>query len=141
MDYKISVLTVVNHAYENPTNLINSFSSQSYPEKELLMMTNQGLNVCDDVKVFQPQHSFRENIDFLVSQASGDYIIFMHPNEFFSENTALEELISKCLAENADALVFSYMKLEDGKFYFHHYGDDVRIRPLYPSSVPILMNR
>ena len=141
MDYKISVLTVVNRACETPTNLINSFSSQSYPEKELLVMTNEELDMCNDVKVFQPQHSFIENIEFLVAQASGDYVIFMHPNEFFSENTVLEELMSKCLAENVDALVFSYMKLEEGKFYFHHYGDDVRVRPLYPSSVPILMNR
>jgi len=141
MQPKVSVITIVDRETENPTNLINSFSSQSYPEKELLIMTNQAIDATENLKVFTHRATPIEDRAFLMTQASGDYVIFMHPNEFFSENTVLEELMSKCLAENVDALVFSYMKLEEGKFYFHHYGDDVRVRPLYTSSVPILMNR
>ena len=141
MQHRVSVITIVDRETENPTNLINSFASQTYSEKELLIMTNQAIDATENLKVFTHKATYIEDRAFLMTQASGDYVIFMHPNEFFSENTVLEELMSKCLAENADALVFSYMKLEEGKFYFHHYGDDVRVRPLYPSSVPILMNR
>lgn len=118
MPNKISIITISDENEDNMVSLINSFNSQDYSEKELLVLTDEVTDFPENIKVFNHQDSFESSFRLLLENSNGRYILFMHPNEYFRENGVLSELISKFDSENAQALVFSYMTLTDGKYYF-----------------------
>ncbi|OUZ15053.1 hypothetical protein [Enterococcus cecorum] len=65
----------------------------------------------------------------------------MHPNEYFYENHSLSKLMDKRNELNAQVIVCSYVKNKEGTFYYRHYGDNLRVSPIYKSGIAILMNR
>ena len=142
MGNKISVLSVTSHSEENVSELCQSFINQSYLEKELLIITDENIEEHSNLKVFP---LFTENIwesyRFLLEQATGDFVIFMHPNEYFYENHSLSKLMDKRNELNAQVIVCSYVKNKEGTFYYRHYGDNLRVSPIYKSGIAILMNR
>lgn len=141
MPNKISIITIYDENKDNMVNLINSFNSQDYSEKELLVLADEVSDFPENIKVFNHQDSFESSFRLLLENSSGRYILFMHPNEYFSENTVLSELISKFDSENAQALVFSYMTLTDGIFYFHNFGDKIKLEHISPKSLPFVISQ
>lgn len=143
MSVKVSVITLIQDLdSENASDLINSFFKQTLVEKELLVVTDETFDCQEGVKVLVNTHKeYSDKVNEAVKQAGGEYVLFMHPNEYFSDEAALEELITKCDKSEAQAVVFSYMKYDGKNLLFDHYGDNVKSRIAYPSSLPILMPR
>lgn len=141
MPNKISIITISDENEDNMVSLINSFNSQDYSEKELLVLTDEVTDFPENIKVFNHQDSFEISFRLLLENSNGRYILFMHPNKYFSENSVLSELISKFDSENAQALVFSYMTLTDGKYYFHNYGDKIKLEHISPKSLSFVISQ
>lgn len=137
---KVSVITVANKKTETPTNLIDSFLKQTLVEKELLIMTDSTLKSQDNIKVFAPQIN-SGGYESLLEQATGDYVLFMHPNEYFGDENALEELLNKCVEAEAQVILCGSVRLNNGLFYFDYYGDNVRLHKIYRSDLPIFMTK
>lgn len=138
MAQKITIMTIVNNETENPNNLINSFINQTLQDKELLILTDREIEEQGNIKVYNSRKT-SGGYDFLVEKATGDYFLFMHPNEYFSKDTALEELLDKCIEGNAQAIVFANARLDNGVFYFAYYGDNIQVREVFPSGLPLVM--
>lgn len=133
-------MTIVDNETENPNNLINSFINQTLQDKELLILTDRAIEEQENIKVYNSRKT-SGGYDFLVENATGDYFLFMHPNEYFSKDTALEELLDKCIEGNAQAIVFANARLDNSVFYFDYYGDDIQLREVFPSGLPLVMAR
>lgn len=138
MKQKITIMTIVNNETENPNNLINSFINQTLQDKELLILTDRAIEEQENIKVYHPQ-KISGRYDLLVENATGDYFLFMHPNEYFIKDNALEELLDKCIEGDAQAIVFANARLDDGVFYFAYYGDNIQVREVFPSGLPLVM--
>lgn len=138
MKQKITIMTIVNNETENPNNLINSFINQTLQDKELMILTDSAIEEQENIKVYNSRKT-SGGYDFLVEKATGDYFLFMHPNEYFSKDTALEELLAKCIEGNAQAIVFANARLDNGVFYFAYYGDNIQVREVFPSGLPLVM--
>lgn len=105
-------------------------------------MTDETFDCQEGVKVLVNTHKeYSDKVNEAVKQVGGEYVLFMHPNEYFCDETALEELITKCDKSDAQAVVFSYMRFDGNNLLFDHYGDKIKSRIAYPSSLPILMPR
>ena len=140
MTQKITIMTIVDNETENPNNLINSFIKQTLQDKELLILTDREIEEQENIKIYHPQ-KISGGYNLLVENATGDYFLFMHPNEYFIKDNALEELLAKCIEENAQAIVFANARLDNSVFYFDYYGDDIQLREVFPSVLPLVMAR
>lgn len=103
-------------------------------------MTDSTLKSQDNIKVFAPQIN-AGGYEFLLEQAAGNYVLFMHPNEYLWDENVFLELLNKCVEAEAQAIVGGSVRLNSGLFYFDYYGDNVRRYNVYRSDLPIFMTK
>lgn len=140
----MSILIALDKADTEIQRLIESIEKQSYPNIECILLCDNHFELSKDkfkIIVKEDQMDTLADLNLLVSESTGDFLLFMHPNDFFIDDKAIENMMEVIQRKKADVMVCSYTRFKEGKFLFYHYGKDVKVYDIYPSSLPILMNR
>ena len=101
---KISVVVVTYNCGSIIKNVIDSFNSQSYPNKELIIIdggsnseTIEFINLYKDsfsCFISEPDNGVYDAMNKGLSLASGDFLIFMGADDHFISNVVLEEVVN-----------------------------------------------
>lgn len=105
---------------------VDSILQQSYKEYELILMTKQQDNELErkvqnntQVKLYTSEN---EDMDVLrkkaIQKATGEYIMFVDPQDFLIDDKGLTKLNDLIVKEEADLIVNSYMTLKQGRFLY-----------------------
>ncbi|WHS05945.1 glycosyltransferase [Ligilactobacillus salivarius] len=105
---------------------VDSILQQSYKEYELILMTEQQDNELErkiqnntQVKLYTSEN---EDMGVLckkaIQKATGEYIMFVDPQDFLIDDKGLTKLNDLIVKEEADLIVNSYMTLKQGRFLY-----------------------
>lgn len=123
--YKITVITAVLNQKDNLNNLIKSFQSQSYQNKELIIIdgastdgTLELIKQSSDVVtkfLSEPDENISDAMNKGIGLASGDFLLFLQSDDMFTSTTSLET-VAKLLSDSYDIFSFPiFFKNEDKK--------------------------
>ena len=123
------MISLIILAKENEKGLdkcVDSILQQSYKEYELILMTKQQDNELErkvqnnmQVKLYTSEN---EDMDVLrkkaIQKATGEYIMFVDPQDFLIDDKGLTKLNDLIVKEEADLIINSYMTLKQGRFLY-----------------------
>ncbi|WP_340852533.1 glycosyltransferase [Ligilactobacillus salivarius] len=122
----ISLIILAKENEEKISKCVDSILQQNYKEYELILMTKQQDNELErkvqnntQVKLYTSEN---EDMDVLrkkaIQKATGEYIMFVDPQDFLIDDKGLTKLNDLIVKEEADLIVNSYMTLKQGRFLY-----------------------
>lgn len=136
---KVSICVQVNNNEQMIHRLIHSLEIQTYSNIECIIFSNLNVHIqSDKIQIVYVENN--ESRDNVLKHSSSEYIMYMHPNDYLFEEQSLEKMVSELKAAQADVFIPSFVQLNEGNFYFHHYGDNLDVMNVYHSNLPILSN-
>jgi len=124
MSTKISVITVVFNDAKNIRQTIDSFFSQTWEDKELIVIdgasTDGTMDVVNEYKdrmaycCSEKDNGIYDAMNKGIERATGDWIIFLNSGDYFASATSLEEVMTKGDV-TADVLFGDSIEVDDVK--------------------------
>ena len=98
-DYKISIVILLDNV-KNIGITLNSLNNQTFRNFEILCLNNLSYKVSfEDVKVLN-----NETIDSILTESSGEYILFIRPGDYFFTNSL--KFLDGVLSDERDMVLF-----------------------------------
>jgi glycosyltransferase involved in cell wall biosynthesis len=123
-NFKVSIITITLNSEKYLEKTISSVITQTYPNKEYIIIdgasTDSTLDIVKkhsnhiDKWISEPDDGIADAMNKGLSFATGDYILFLHSDDFLADEKALEKA-SQYLDTEHDIFLFNIFYLEDEK--------------------------
>ena len=121
---KITIITIVFNNREGFIKTLNSVVSQTYKNKEYLVIdggsTDGTLDVIKhnsnfiDYWVSEKDRGIYDAMNKGLAKANGEWVIFMNSGDVFSESDVLSKIFDSTIIENVDLIYSDYYTEGDG---------------------------
>lgn len=142
---KISVIIPAFNVAPYLVQCVNSVLNQTYPDIEIILVddgsTDQSSEICDSLAKSSDKVSVLHKSNGGLSDArnkgidlaTGDYIVFLDSDDFWSENNALDKIVKRLCKNHPDVLCFNFKKA-NGSIIQKPYFQSAKSMP--PETVP-----
>lgn len=153
---KISVIIPIFNIEKYLPKCIESVVRQSYKDLEIILVDDGSPDhcgeICDEwakkdnrVKIFHKENGgLSDARNFGLKEATGDYILFLDGDDYWSDKYAISRLVKRIEVTNADILNFSYVKFFEKTNEFVPYFQRQTDMPLslkdYNSQLQFMMS-
>lgn len=141
-DYKISVITVVYNDVENIRATIDSFFSQTWKNKEYIVIDGGSTDgTADIIRDYSDQISYwcsecdRGIYDAMnkgIAHATGDWINFLNSGDCYVSAFSLEQAMTKISIDKADVIYGDSIELDQGKKRIIQASDNTKLLEYSP---------
>lgn len=116
---KISIITVVFNGENYLEQTIQSVLSQSYPDIEYIVVDGGSSDSSVDIIrkyetgiskwISEPDEGIADAMNKGIALASGDYLLFLHADDYLYENDVIEKFIEDTKQSDADILAYGVL--------------------------------
>lgn len=122
---KVSVIIPVFKVEKYIRQCVDSVLNQTYPNFEVILVDDGSPDCCPEIcdeysrndhRIFvihKENGGLSDARNAGIEKATGDYVIFMDSDDYWTTSTGLSLLVERISVTNADVLSFSYVKLEE----------------------------
>lgn len=142
MANKISVITVVYNDVKNIRNTMESFFSQTWEDKEYIVIDGGSTDgTADVIREYADRLAFwcsekdegvYDAMNKGVMHSKGDWVNILNSGDFYASETSLEDAIRNCKPEEADIIYGDSIMLKNGNVFYRPTTDCVSLLSRMP---------
>lgn len=139
---KVSVITVAFNAVNDIRMTLESFFSQTWENKELIVIdggsTDGTVNIIKEYAnrisfwCSEPDHGIYDAMNKGIRKASGDWINFLNCGDYYASPSSIEDAMTSKAAEDADVIYGNSIEIDDVRSKDMMAGDDPRQIAYFP---------